>query len=88
MSILEKETETLKKFAPTQEGVDCAFYDLPSRVQEIALTKMGTSKNENELVQKLDGCEDLRGMLGSTRSGLLKKVDPIVRYYRYKVKVS
>lgn len=82
----DKDRKILEQFNPTEKGVDCRFEDLPNAVQEIAFKKIAIAKSESELVRSLDRCEELRIMTDTKDGEWVKEVDPIVRYYRYKVK--
>lgn len=82
----DREKQIIAEFRGTEKGTDCTFESLPNAVQEIALKKIAISKDENELVRHLDRCEELRIMTDTPDEAWVKEVDPIVRYYRYRVK--
>lgn len=84
----KREKEILEQFTGTENGVDCRFDQLPNPVKEIAYKKIAMSENESELVRHLDRCDELRIMTDTPDGAWVKEVDPIVRFYRYRVMVE
>jgi len=86
---LEKE---IAKFEATEQGTDCAFYDLPEKAQEIALEWIDFAINEevgvkaNYLNRQLSRNDDFLRAIGSTDENIYpQEIDACQRFLKFKL---